>query len=199
MLKVGLTGGIASGKSSVLGIFDEQDVPTLSADRIVHTLLEDDRQVQQRVVDAFGDEILNASGDIDRARLGQVVFADPEKRRDLESILHPLVTQQTIRWFDMVSDARIAVVEMPLLYEAGLESLFDVVVAVWTEHAIQENRLLSKGFSLEEANNRINAQMPLGEKARMADFTIHNTGSLGQLRDQVNRLMKDLLTRNQAG
>lgn len=190
---VGLTGGFGCGKSTVGRILADLGWTRIDSDEIVRELLTTDRAVQAAITDAFGPDVLDAGGAIDRRKLAGVVFADEAALRRLEDILHPRVraTWQAAR--AATTSGRV-VVEIPLLFEKGLEKEFDFTVCVASDPSVQAERLASRGFSPQEASRRIARQLPLAQKIERADFVLTNNGSLDFLRNQVTRLV-DQLTR----
>jgi dephospho-CoA kinase len=195
MLKLGLTGGIASGKSAVASMLRELDFPVLDADSISHRLMEPGQPAHDEILGEFGPDIASASGRIDRAKLAAVVFADPEKLARLNAILHPRVEQAMLLQFDawQRSGFRDAVfVEAALLVEAGFTKYLDGLVVTFCTPAQQLERLLARGMSEVEARRRIAAQLPLDEKLRHATYTIDCSGSLDSTRTQVESLAANL-------
>lgn len=198
MLVVGLTGGIATGKSTVLQYLGNSGVSTCSADAIVCELLLEPR-VLEMVRGQFGDGVFLPDGSLDKNALAGVVFASEERRKALEAILHPLVKQKMLEWLSVQqrNGAFIAVCEIPLLFEAGLEGMVDTIVTVAAEHQQQTRRLLNKGLDEKDANQRIAAQMPMEEKVRRSDYVIDNSGSLEDLKRQTDRVWEQLRLRSE--
>ena len=186
-LVIGLTGGIACGKSTVLACFDQLGWETISADVIAHRLLLEDERVETSLRKEFGEEVFSSKGTIDKVRLGRLAFNDPSKRRWLEKLLHPLIRKE---WFHAVKVAKVEciAVELPLLFENALESEFDFVVSVFTNQRTQMHRLLERGLDKTEAEIRLAAQLPVEEKACRADFVLLGEGDLPYLKRQVERL-----------
>jgi dephospho-CoA kinase len=189
---VGLTGGMACGKSTVGKLLAEAGWGRVDSDEIVRTLLRDDREAIGEVFAAFGPVILAPEGGIDRRKLAALVFTDTEALRRLEGILHPRVRRG---WKAAVSrkPPEKWVVEIPLLFEKGLEKEVDFTVCVACDPRVQAERLGSRGLSPQEASRRIARQLPLAQKIERADFVITNNGSLAFLRDQVTRLAEQLV------
>ena len=190
-LVVGLTGGIACGKSTALGFFKARGWETHSADAIVSELLANDQGVADAVQEEFGPEVFLPEGGVDKRKLAAVVFNHSSKRRWLEQLIHPLVREE---WFSQVSrSAGIRhVVEIPLLFENNLESLFSCVVSVFCSQNIQHKRLIAKGMTVEEASARIASQMPAREKADRADVALLNDGDLSHLEAQLDVFLEKL-------
>lgn len=184
-LKIALTGNIGTGKSTVAGMFAELDVPVFDADRVGHDLLYSNANVQKKVIEAFGKEIIFA-GSIDRRKLGKIVFNDPRKKKRLESILHPEIMNNIIENIPQHSGSRYVVVEIPLLYEAKLSKQFDHVVLVKAKPKVAVERASrSLGMTKEDVIKRLNTQIDQSKKEKLADFVIANDGSLDELRSRV--------------
>ena len=195
MLRVGLTGGIASGKSTVGGMLREFDCPVLDADTLGHELLERGQEAREEVVREFGDEILDAHGNVDRSKLGQIIFADASKRARLNQILHPRILDVVRKWFTAQGHPggpELAVVEAALIIEAGYNKELDKVIVCWCPAEQQLQRLVDRGLTLEEAKQRIAAQMPMEEKRRLGDETVDCSGSIKDTERQVMEVVKRL-------
>jgi len=195
MLKLGLTGGIASGKSSVAAMLRELGFPVLDADSVSHRLMEPGEPAHDEILREFGTDVASSSGRIDRGKLAAVVFADPDKLTRLNAILHPRAEQAMLLQFDAwqrsgFRDA--AFVEAALLVEAGFTKYLDSLVVTFCTPAQQLERLLARGISEVEARRRIAAQLPINEKLRHATHTIDCSGSLDSTRAQVESLAAKL-------
>jgi dephospho-CoA kinase len=195
MLKLGLTGGIASGKSAVAAMLRELGFPVLDADSISHRLMEPRQPAHDEILREFGPDVANSSGRIDRGKLAAVAFAHPDKLARLNAILHPRVEQAMLLQFDAwersgFRDA--AFVEAALLVEAGFTKYLDGLVVTFCTPAQQLERLLARGMSEVEAHRRIAAQLPINEKLRHATYTIDCSGSLESTRAQVESLAAKL-------
>jgi dephospho-CoA kinase len=193
-LFVGLTGGIGAGKSETLAAFERLGAATLSTDRVAHDLL-DDEQVREALVGRWGDQIA-PNGRVDRDRVGEIVFADRDQLNWLESITHPRVGAHVIEWRQSLGpEVEVAVVEVPLLFEAAMEDAFDATVAVVADDEIRDRRLRERGQAgLEGREGR---QLDQAEKGRRADHLIRNDASLQELEAEVRRLI-DLLKEEDA-
>ncbi len=189
---VAITGGIGTGKSTVLEIFSELGAQTLSADEIVHQLLRRD-DIKRQIREEFGDDVFS-DDEIDRKALAGVAFSSEETRRRLESLLHPHVFQE-IEVFIRQHGEDVVVVEIPLLFETGSEYRFDYTVTVKAPEDLVYKRLEERGIPVEEIKRRLSHQMPLEEKIRRADLVIDNSGSIEETRRQVERIWKDILRR----
>jgi dephospho-CoA kinase len=195
MLKLGLTGGIASGKSAVAAILRELGFPVLDADSISHKLMEPGQTAHDEILQAFGAELADASGRIDRHKLAAVVFADPSKLAKLNSFLHPRVDQiifdQLETWQKSGAHSA-AFVEAALLIEAGMAPRLDGLVVAWCTPEQQLERLRARGMSETEAHRRMAAQLSIDEKLKHATYTINCSGALEETRAQVQALAAKL-------
>ena len=195
MLKVALTGGIATGTSYVLEQFRRRGVPCLDADALSHGVMAPGTEATAAIAERFGD-VLAPDGGVDRTRLGPIVFADAAARRDLEAIVHPAVYRAItagLRAFERIGGSPLAVVDIPLLYETGRAAEFNCVVATVCSPAVQLDRLLARGLSPDAASQRLAAQLPAEDKARRADFIIRTDGSFLETAAQVDRVLSELL------
>ena len=195
MLKVALTGGIATGKSHVLDQFRRRGVPCLDADELAHGVTSAGTEATQAIAARFGADVLAQDGAVDRKKIGPIVFADASARRDLEAIVHPPVYRAIaagLRAFELVGGASLALVDVPLLYETGHASDFDRVIATACPPDVQIERLIDRGMSEREAQQRLAAQMPAVEKAARADFVIQTDGSYDDTDKQVEKVLQDL-------
>ncbi|WP_293445409.1 dephospho-CoA kinase [Persephonella sp.] len=193
MLKVGLTGSIGTGKTTVLNLFKELGAYVISADQIVHQLLKR-KDIKEKIKKEFGN-VFTSEGEIDRKKLAQIVFKDEKKRKKLESIIHPEVFKELENFFKSVDkkdpDA-VAVAEIPLMIETGSYKNYDIVIVVYAPEEIQIERLKKKGMKEDEILRRIRSQMPIDEKIKYADIVIKNTGSIDQLKKEVENVYKKL-------
>ena len=198
MLKMGLTGGIASGKSAVAAMLREMGFPVLEADVVAHKLIEPGQPAYNEVLREFGAELADATGRIDRAKLAAIVFADRQKLAKLNRIIHPRVEEIVFRQFEAwqrngVRDA--GFVEAALLVEAGIAAKLDGLVIAFCSPEQQLERLLARGMSEVEAKRRLAAQLPVEEKLRFATETINCSGTLEETRAQVRALAAKLRKR----
>ncbi|XP_045788657.1 dephospho-CoA kinase-like isoform X2 [Trifolium pratense] len=189
---VGLTGGIASGKSTVSNLFKSHDIPVVDADVVAREALKKGSGGWKKVVAAFGEEILLDNGEVNRTRLGQIVFADPDKRQFLNRLLAPYISSG-IFW-EVVKlwskGYKVIVLDVPLLFEAKIDKFTKPIIVVWVDPETQIQRLLTRDKSSEEdGRNRVNAQMPLDAKKSKADIVIDNTGSLDDLNEQFQKVL----------
>jgi dephospho-CoA kinase len=199
MLRVGLTGGIACGKSAVAGVLRDCGCYVLDADRIAHQLIEPGQPAYQEVLGEFGREVLSPDGRVDRGRVAAIVFADPVRLTRLNAILHPRVLEELDREFAQIAtrDPRgVAVAEAALLIEAGYHRRLHRLVVVWCKPEQQRERLtdprFGRGMSGEQAEQRMSAQMNLAEKCKLADDIIDGSGTLEDTRRQAAELAERL-------
>jgi len=193
---LGLTGGIASGKTTVAGMFAELGAKIVDADRLAHELMRAPHPAYHEIVHQFGFEILDSQGEIDRKRLGAIVFRDPEKLRALNAIVHPRVIERIDRLaeaFHLQNPRAVVLVDAALIYEANLAGHFAKILVAWCRPEQQLERLMAKtGLSREDAERRSAAQMPAEEKRRRADYAIDCSGELELTRRQVADLYSQL-------
>ncbi len=195
MLRVGLTGGIASGKSTVAALLRDRECQVLDADALAHELLEPGQDSYKEVVREFGSEILSPAGAVDRRKLGAIVFSDAQKRGRLNQILHPRIHDVVVKWFealDRPGGPAIAFEEAALILEAGAQRDLDCVIVCWCRPEQQLERLKERGFSRQDAELRIAAQMPIDQKRKLADEVIDCSRSLEDTERQVVLLLEKL-------
>jgi len=200
MLKVGLTGGIACGKSYTLKEFQRYGAHAIDADQIVHQLLLPGHAGYQKVVETFGTEFLDADSKLDRRRLGDLVFSDGAARQKLNDIIHPLVFAEEKRQIEEAELIRrrtpMIVVDAALMIETGSYRNYDVILMVYSRPEVQLMRLILRdNLTEEEALKRIVSQMPLLEKLKYADYVIENSGKLSNTAEQVAHAFKDIVFR----
>ncbi len=197
MLKVGLTGGIASGKSTVSRIFASFGAKVLDADEVAREVLLPGQPAWTRLRQAFGQEFFHPDGTVKRKQLRKLVFADPEKRSQLNAIVHPEVMKEINRRSEILSSSiqtGVLLVDVPLLLEVGVANRFDKVVVVYVSESVQINRLQQRdGISEEEAKQALKAQMALSNKVEQADYVIDNSGTLEETLAQVEKVWEELL------
>jgi dephospho-CoA kinase len=188
MRLIGLTGGIATGKSTVAGMLAKRGATVIDADELARRVVEPGQPAYTAVVERFGSEVVNPDGTLNRGRLGAVVFADPSARRDLERITHSRIGELMQRGIaDAIAhDAPVAVVDIPLLYEATRDDMFEGVLLVYAPLAEQLRRMVSRdGFSEAEATARLDAQLPIEAKRDLGTWVIDNSGDLRDTERQV--------------
>jgi dephospho-CoA kinase len=192
MVRVGLTGGIASGKSMVAAELAARGAIIIDADVLAREVVEPGTPALAAIVDRFGLQVLK-DGQVDRSRLAEIVFADPIARRDLERIVHPAVRERAAELERAAGDAAVVVHVIPLLVETGQHEDFDFVVTVDADHETQVQRLMARnGFTRAEAESRIAAQATREDRTRAADVVLYNTGSMTQLKQQIDALWTEL-------
>ena len=188
-LTIGLTGGIAAGKSEALAAFGRLGAATLSSDAVVHELLETE-PLRGRLVERWGPEVA-PGGAIDRAKIGEIVFADPEQLTWLEQQVHPLVGESIAAWLTgLPADADVAVIEVPLLFESEMQGAFDTTVAVVTADEVRRERAAARGHAL--VDEREARQLAQDEKAARAEHAIANDGSVEDLEQALSALLAKL-------
>jgi dephospho-CoA kinase len=187
MLRVALTGGIATGKSYCLARFEARGVPVIDADRLAREAVMPGSRALAAVVTRFGSSILLEDGSLDRAALGRIVFNDRAARADLESIVHPEVYRRIAEWFASRPPAtRFAIADIPLLFETGHNHDFDRVIVAACDPQLQLRRLMSRdGLSEAEARARLNAQWPIGQKVARPTCVIKTDGTVADTDAQV--------------
>jgi dephospho-CoA kinase len=198
MLHVGLTGNIASGKSHAALLFAELGAHVIDADLIAHELLACGTKTYDKIVDAFGEQILNQSREVDRRKLGQIVFFEEGKRLLLNHLIHPDVGAEIVRRiFELEQSAPngIIIVDAALMVETGGYKMYHRLIVVTCNPALQISRLMSRdGLTEKEARARMASQMPIEEKLKLANYTIDTSRTLKQTEEQVEAIYRDLLT-----
>lgn len=192
MRTIGLTGGIATGKSYVAERLRARGIPVLDADVLAHGVMAAGTEATAAIAERFGPEILAGDGSVDRARLGPIVFADAAARRDLEAIVHPAVRRAVtagLRAFEMLG-APLAVVDVPLLFESGQAAEYDSIIATLCAPALQLQRLRARGMTEEAARQRLDAQLSAAEKAARADFVIRTDGPFAETDARIDEVVR---------
>lgn len=190
---VGLTGGIASGKSTVSKLLDKRGFTIVDADIAARKVVEPGENAYSEIVDAFGKGILLKDGTLDRGKLGSIVFKDEEERKKLNGIVHPAVRKKMMEWQDEAIKAgkQTVILDIPLLYESQLTHLVERVIVVYVNEETQLKRLMERNaFSKEEAVIRISSQMPLREKLELADAVLDNNGAIEETEKQLDLLIE---------
>ncbi len=196
---LGVTGGIASGKSFVAEVFGRLGAVVISADELAREVVQPGAELLERLVEHFGPEILSEDGTLDRDALGKKIFTDEEQRRTLNALIHPAIASLAER---RLAEARRAgypliVYEAPLLFEAGAQSRVDAVLVVKVDPQVQLERLMARdGIDESSARRKIAAQMPQAEKLARADFVIDNSADRDDTRQQAEQLFERLTSRN---
>ena len=195
-MKVGLTGGIGAGKSTVADLFSQKGAVVIRSDELARQVIEPQTPGFQQVIDRFGKEFVNSEGYIDRAKLAQIVFQDDAALKDLEKIVHPLVRSKTNQIIDQHTSETIIVNEIPLLLEKKMESLFDFLVIVISSEKNRLERLSQRGLTTGQATARMSKQVSDDERKAAADFLIVNDGNLDQLEVDVEKIWQTLQERS---
>lgn len=196
MLKIGLTGGIATGKSYVAEALRRHGIPVIDADAVAHGVMAGGTEATAAIAARFGRDIIAADGSVDRGKLGPIVFADASARRELEAIVHPAVHRSIaagLRAFDRLGHDAV-VVAVPLLFEAGKAADYDRIIVTACEPARQVERLMARGLTEEAARQRIAAQLPTEAKTARADFVINTDGSFEKTDRQIAALLEAVKT-----
>jgi dephospho-CoA kinase len=197
MLHVGLTGNIASGKSHAAQLFAELGAHIIDVDVVVHELLASNTKTHEKIVNAFGEQILRPDRSIDRRELGKIVFSDTNKRSLLNNLTHPDVAAEILRRIfalEQVYRTGIVIVDAALIIETGGHKMYDRLIVVTCDPLLQISRLTTRDhLTAEEARARMESQMAIEEKLKLADFTIDTSGTLKQTQEQVEAIYRDLL------
>lgn len=193
-LVIGLTGGIASGKSTVSAMFADMGITVIDADIEARLAVDIGEKAYNDIVSHFGESILAEDGAINRQKLGSIIFNDEEKRNLLNSIVHPAVRERMAqkRQTAEAANEKAIVMDIPLLFESKLTSLVEKIILVYVDEETQQERLMKRnGFSEAEALSRIKSQMPLKDKVKWADAIIDNRGSMEHTKMQLMDILKD--------
>ena len=199
MLSVGLTGGIGSGKSTIAAMFRDKGSYIIDFDVLAHEVQNPGQPAWKCIIDSFGRDVLDKEERIDRARLADIVFEDEEKLAMLNGIVHPAVFgawAARLREIESVKPEAIVLSDVPLLIEAGVKHLFDLIILVYITPEEQLRRIMVRnGYSAEEAKKRLSSQMPIDEKIRHADIVINNQASLESAKKRVDEVWEELVKR----
>ncbi|MFD2613347.1 dephospho-CoA kinase [Paenibacillus gansuensis] len=194
-MNIGLTGGIATGKSTVTALLAERGAFVIDADVIAREVVLPGSPVLEKVAERFGPGILQPDGSLHRKKLGEIIFADSQARKDLDGLLHPPIRalmRSRMEERERTHPEQLVVVDVPLLYESGLQGMFEEVLVVYVPRHIQKDRLMKRDkLSSEQAENRLNSQMDIEEKRLKADIWIDNSGNLEQTAEQVSRFWSE--------
>ncbi|MCL2104136.1 MAG: dephospho-CoA kinase [Kiritimatiellaeota bacterium] len=197
-LSVAITGGIACGKSAFAGCLRRLGVEVLEADDVVHTLEAPGGAAVELIRRRFGEGVIAADGGVDRAKLAEQVFADAKAREELNHVLHPMVRQIVNAWRDRQAGVTMSAVVIPLLFEAGWECDWDVVICVSSDTQAQVDRLMRfRGLSAEQARQRLDAQFPTAEKTARAHLTVENNAGTEWLAEEAGRIYRLLMERSE--
>lgn len=190
---IGLTGGIASGKSTVAKMLKNYGIPIIDADVIAREVVEVGEEAYYKIVEAFGKDILHEDGTIHREKLGAIVFNDEEQRKKLNNIVHPAVRTRMneLKQKYIEGGEKTIVLDIPLLFESKLTHLVDKIILVYVDYDVQVKRLMERNhFTREQAEARIKAQMPLKDKISLADAVLYNNGTISETEKQLAEVLK---------
>ena len=190
MIKLGLTGGIGMGKSTIAAIFSAHGIPSFNADEVVHTLQAPNGAAIPALATAFPD--LVTDGVLNRAGLRALVLADPDKMRQLEQIIHPLVRAARADFLAQMQDKKAVLFDIPLLFETGAQNEYDKIIVVSCPREVQIARVLQRGVPLSDIEAIIDRQMPDAKKRVFADYIIENGGTLEATKTQIQTILKEL-------
>lgn len=189
---LGLTGGIASGKSTVATMLRNLGIVVIDADVIAREVVEVGQEAYYKIIEIFGESILQEDRTINRAKLGSIIFNDEEKRKALNNIVHPAVRAKMnhLKTEYIEKGEKVIVLDIPLLFESKLTHLVEKIIVVYVDREVQVKRLMERnGLSLEEAEARINSQMPLSEKIPLADAVLNNNGTISDTAEQLKSIL----------
>ena len=192
MKKVGLTGNIGCGKSTVAEMFRKLGAYVVDADKLIHSFYSKGHPVYKKVLDTFGEGILDKKGNIDRKKLAEIVFSDREKLQKLEQITHKALYEELERIEKSLPEDAVFIVEASLLVEKGSYKKFDKLIVVYAPYEVCKERAIKRGLSPEDFERRWKLQMPIEEKVKFADYVIYNTGSLEETYEQVKKVYEEL-------
>jgi dephospho-CoA kinase len=195
MIKLGLTGGIATGKSTVSQMFKDKQIPVIDTDQIARDLFEKDTDTYHQIIDVFGEDVLHTDQTINRKKLASIIFPNPQKRKKLNQIVHPKVREIVEEEIQkhMALGTKIIVIDVPLLFETNYDEIVDKTIVVYTTKKEQIRRLMMRdNIDKEYAQMKINAQMSLTEKVDRADYVVNNSYSILNTKKDFNKILKDL-------
>ncbi|TDG00861.1 dephospho-CoA kinase [Paenibacillus piri] len=194
-MNIGLTGGIACGKSTVSGMLVQHGALLVDADRIAREVVEPGSPALALIVERFGGDMLNGDGTLNRKKLGETVFGNPEALQDLQSITHPSIRalmRERVKQYERQHPDKLVVADIPLLFESGLQEQYDEVMVVYVPRHVQLDRLIWRdGLSVEQAEQRLLAQMDIEQKKELADIVIDNEGTLEHTESQVEQFLRE--------
>ncbi len=196
MIKIGITGGIGSGKSTVSEFFKKKKAVVVDSDKIVSFLLKKGEEGYKRVISHFGEKVVDENGEIDKKKLAKIVFENEEERKTLERIIHPLVIEKRREIFEQLKKImgkdEIVIAEAALIFEAKTEKDFDFVILVKADKDKRIERLQKKGFTVEEIEKRMSSQLEDEEKEKLADYVIVNNGSIKEIEKSVKKIIREV-------
>lgn len=189
---IGLTGSIASGKSTISAMLKEKGFPIIDADLVARIVVEPGTETLQAIEQEFGEEVMNEDGTLNREALGQIIFHNPSKRKQLNELMHPAIRTEMLRQRDqLIQDGHATLImDIPLLFESRLQHFVEKIIVVSVTEETQLQRLMERNsLSIEEAKARIHSQLPISEKEKGADAVIYNNGSVEESKEQLERLL----------
>ena len=192
---IGLTGGIATGKSTAAKLLRDLGLPVVDADQLAREVVEPGSEGIKQIQEVFGDSILNEQGGLDRKAMGEIVFKDAEKLERLEGILHPLIESRRAEEKRRMEseNVELAFYDVPLLFEVGMEKEFDKIVLIYTDEKTQIERIKERdGLSDEQIRNRLNNQISIEDKREKSDFVVINSGSVAELKNQLMQVLSEI-------
>lgn len=190
---IGLTGGIATGKSQSSKIFKELGCYIIDADKLSRQLTIKDSKCLKEIITTFGTDVLKDDGTLNRKKLGSIVFNDKQAKIELERIIHPHIIRRTNEIIAKKYDTTDIIVDAPLLFEVGLDRVCDKVIVVYAKHNLQIERFMKRdNISQQEAEKRISLQMPIEDKKKLADITIDNSGTISELKQKIEKIYKQI-------
>ena len=190
---IGLTGSIATGKSTVAAMLKEFGLPIVDADIVARQVVEPGSETLAKIAEAFGDDVIREDGTMDREKVGSIIFHEPERRQELNNIIHPAIRTEMLRQRDefIANGFEHVVMDIPLLFESKLQHFVEKILVVSVKEETQLARLMERnGFSEEEAKARIATQLPVSVKAEAADAVVYNDGTLGDSKEQLTLILK---------
>lgn len=190
---IGLTGSIATGKSTVAAMLKEFGLPIVDADIVARQVVEPGSETLAKIAEAFGNDVIREDGTMDREKVGSIIFHKPERRQELNNIIHPAIRTEMLRQRDelIANGAEHVVMDIPLLFESKLQHFVEKILVVSVKEETQLARLMERnGFSEEEAKARIATQLPVSVKAEAADAVVYNDGTLGDSKEQLTLILK---------
>lgn len=190
---IGLTGSIASGKSTVARMLGEYGLPIVDADVVARVVVEPGKDTLAKIAEAFGQDVITEKGEMDRAKVGSIIFRDESKRKVLNEIMHPAIRAEMLRQREehFANGAKTVIMDIPLLFESKLQHYVEKILVVTVSEEIQLQRLMERNnLSEEEAHARISSQLPLSEKEKGADAVINNNGTIEETREQLEMVLR---------
>jgi len=198
MIIIGLTGGIGSGKSSVAEMFKDEGAYVIDFDYLARVVVEPDAPAWRDIVDYFGPEILSPDRTLNRLKIAEIVFSDAKSRKALEGFIHPRIFEERdtlLKDIKKQDPHAVVIIDVPLLFELSLNKNFDKIIVVYVSRDVQIKRTVKKGvLTEEEVEKRLKAQIPIEEKKLLSDYIINNEGSLKNTRDQVRKVIHEVIT-----